>query len=411
MKYRNLIFILMVLASILPLACQNTYTVGPLSAGLSATATKTATSIFVGTSTPTPTITATNNFTSTATFTITSTATFTATNTVTSTPPASTVNYSCSSDTAAAVTVIRTINPSKSFVPLCNGIILYGDRENAQIVEYNVITNTTLQTFALTGTPGDLALDSTNGYLYCTLDGASKIERVNLTTGVVIGIPTTDIGDHLCTSGTGLVFVCQGVWASQTLTILNGNAGTVLNTVAISEVGFPVFEASTNTLYFGEEGVSPSYLHSYAYNPGSYTITQNAVNMSAGSNGEDIALSPDDTHLAFPVGSGNTTPPYTIVDYPPTNVNGSNGSWNTGDYPSSAGFSPDSQHIVSTNGPSVFVFSTSNYTTSKTWATVGNYGISILRTRFSQGGDFVFMLMGDKTSTTAPASIFCSNYP
>jgi hypothetical protein len=406
MKYRNSVLIFMLLAAALPIACKNTYTVGPLSAGISSTATvpPVATATFTPTRTNTPNSTAT--FTSTPTNTPTNTATSTPTNTATSTV----INSSCNSDTASGVTVTRVINPSGSFVPLCNGVVLYGDRENAQIVEYNVITGTVIQTFALTGAPGDLAMDSANGYLYCTLTGADKIERVNLTTGVVTGITTTDVGDHLSTAN-GLVFVCQGVWASQTLTIINGNAGTVLNTVSIPYVGYPFYESSTNTLYFGVEGFSPSYLYSYTYNPGTYTITQNAVNMSAGSNGEDLMVSPDDTHLAFSTGSGNTNPPYTIVDYPPANISGSNGSWNTGAYPSSAGFSPDSQHLVSTNGTNVFVFSTSNYTTTKTWSNVETGVANIYRTRFSQGGDYVFMLMGDPTSTTAPASIFCSNFP
>jgi len=392
------------------LACKNTYSVTPLGIGVPATATSTAVVVSTSTFTAIPTNTSSGPPASTST--PTNTATVTATNTATSTPNSSGgVNYSCNSDTASGVTVTRTINPSQSFVPLCNGIVLYGDKQNAQIVEYNVITNTVLQTFALPGTPGDLAMDSTNGYLYCTLDGATKIERVNLNTGAVSSITTTDIGDHLCAFN-GLVFVCQGIWNTQTLTILNGNAGTRLNTVAIPDVGFPVFEASTNTLYYGVQGTSPSYLYSYAYNPATYTITQNTVNTNCGSNGEDIALSPDDTHLAFPVGSGNTTSPtYTIVDFPPTNILGSNGDWNTGAYPYSAGFSPDSQHIVAPDGPSLYVFSTANYTTTKTWATVGSYGINTIRTRFSQGGDYVFMLMGATNSTTAPASIFCSSFP
>ncbi len=376
MKYRNLIFILIVLASAWPLACQKTFILSP-------------TSVATPTSTSNP---------------ATATATFTPTNTPITT------GYNCNSDIASAVTVTQTINPSRSFVPLCNGVVLYGDRKNAQIVEYNVITNTVMQTFALTGTPGDLALDSTNGNLFCTVDGASKIERVNLTTSVVTSITTTDIGDHLSASN-GLVFVCQGVWASQTLTIINGNAGTVLNTFSIPWVGYPLFESSTNTLYFGADGVSPSYLYSYAYNPATYTITQNAVNSGAGSNGLDLTISPDDNHLAFSVGSGNTTPPYTIVDFPPANILGSNGAWSTGAYPETAGFSPDSQHLVSTNGNNVFVFSTVNYTTTKTWSNVVTGVPSAFRARFSQGGDYVLMLIGDKTSTTAPASIFCSNFP
>jgi len=393
----------------LPLACQNAYTVVP--AGISsATSTYTHTPVPSG-FTPTATNTTGSGGSGTATNTPTSTSTLNATNSPTWTATTSgtiSVNYGCNSDTASGVTVVRTINPARSFVPLCNGVILYGDRENAQIVEYNVITNSVLQTFPVQGTPGELSMDSTNGYLYCTLDGADKIDRLNLNNGVVTGITTTDVGDYLYASGNGLVFVCQGVWSSQTLTILNGPAASVLNTVSIPAVGFPVFDSGTNTLYFGVYSFSPSALYSYSYNTSSYTITQSGYNWDPGSNGEDLALSPDGNHLAFPEGSGNNG--YIIYDYSPTSITTSNGSWSTGAYPSSAGFSPDSQHVVATDGSDVFVFSTFNYTTSKTWSSIAS-GFPYVRTRFSQGGDYVFMLMGNTSSTTAPASIFCSSFP
>lgn len=452
--------LVLALGVLLPLACQKNYELGPVPNGMTvptftptrtftstgtATATRTstwtltptgsATSPFTSTSTATPTftLTATPNLTPptstptgtgtptstgtatptfTRTFTGTATFTYTITNTRTSTATFTPVvpNYNCSSDTASGpVSGVRVIGSAQSFVPLCDGWILYGNRTANTIVHLNVFTGVVANTYSLAAAPGDLALDSANGYLYSTLSGATFLARVNLATGVVTNIPISDTGDHLCVANNGLVFVVQGIWASQTLTLVDGVNSAVVTTWAVPDVCFPVYNPSSNELYLGVEGTSPSALMRYSFNAATTTITQLQSRNNVGSNGEDIALSPDANHLAFPVGSGNSG--YVITDFSPANINSTFGSWNTGAYPSSAGFNPSSQQVVTSNGTNMEVYNVSNHALAKAWPGVASLATKV-HTRFSKGGNYTFILMSDLFySPSAPSSIFWGTYP
>jgi hypothetical protein len=357
--------------------------------------------------TPTPTRTITLTFTPTVTRTF--------TNTRTATPsPTSTIgnfgpyDYGCSGDTfTGGGSGTRVIGPTKSFVPLCDGWILYGNRATNSVIALNVATGAAAATYTLMAVPGDLAYDVANGYLYCTLDSATFIARINLADGTVTNIPTSDTGDHLCVANGGMVFVVQGEWASQTLTLIDGIGAAVVTTRSAPDVSFPVYNSLTNELFLGVEGTSPSYLYRYSFSSATTTLTSLQVRSDVGSNGQDIAISPDGNHLAFPVGSGNSG--YVISDFNPSSINTSYGSWNTGAYPSSAGFSPDSQYIATSNGSDFLVYNVTTHILSKQWADLRSSGF--VRTRFSTGGQLVYMMMGDEISTSAPASIFWSSFP
>ncbi len=369
---------------ILFIACSKKYVVGPISV---APPTPTNTPIVIFTITPTPTFTAT----------------------LSPTPSSSSFNSTCSGDsTSISGSGTAVIGPSRSIVPFCDGWVLYGNRSTNQVVAYNVISLVAGPVYNMTAAPGDMAYDPSTNYLYCVLDGATVIARLDLTHGSTTNIPIGAVGNHIGLGPSGQVFVVQGAWPTQTLAILNGPAGTVLTTTAAPDICFPVYDPAINVLFLGVENTSPSSLTSYNYNSGTYALTQITQRLDVGSNGEDIALSADDNHLAFPVGSGNGG--YVIYDFDPANINTTYGSWSTGAYPYTAGFSPDSQYLATSNGASVFVYSVATHAVAKTWPAIASLP-GIARARFSTGGKYVYMLMGDKTSTSAPASIFWGSFP
>ncbi|HJT24296.1 MAG TPA: hypothetical protein VJ873_06945 [bacterium] len=370
--------------------CQQLYNVPPLAPA--------ATPLPTGTPTNTPTRTVTPVLP-------------TWTPTATGTP--ATVNIYCNSDNTSGMPVTGKfgINNTQSIVPLCNGWVLYGDRVNNQIVLVNVVTGVTGNTYQLSAQPGDLAYDSVNGILYATLASATSLAKVNLNNGQVSyinGLPYS--ADRLCIGPNGIVFTIVGVWASQELSIVNGAAGTVISSSPAPDVSFPVYNFSTNEFFLGVQGTSPSALYRYSFNTSTYVLTQLQSRNDVGSNGEDIAISPDDAHLAFPVGSGNNG--YVITDFDPSDITTTYGSWNTGPYPVSADFSPNSQQVVTTNDNDVIIYNVATHAVSKQWLGVntGAY-YQMTRARFSRGGGMVFGLDTYLYSTTQPATIFWGLYP
>lgn len=331
----------------------------------------------------------------------------TATPTAGGTPPAT--NIYCNSDNTSSmpVTGTRGINNTKSFVPLCSGWVLYGDQVNNQIVLINVVTGTVGNTYQLSAQPGDLAYDPVNGLLYATLTSSTSLVKVNLNNGQVsyiTGLPYS--ADHLCIGPNGLVFTVVGIWASQELSIVNGAAGTIISSAPAPDVSFPAYNLSTNEFFLGVQGTSPSALYRYSLNTGTYALTQLQSRSDVGSNGQDIALSPDGAHLAFPVGSGNSG--YVITDFDPSDITTTYGSWNTGAYPTSSDFSPNSQQVVTTNRSDVIIYNVGTHVVAKQWLGVSS-ALGLSRTRFSRGGGLVYGLIPN--SGSGPATLFWGLYP
>jgi YVTN family beta-propeller protein len=104
-----------------------------------------------------------------------------------------------------------------------------------------------------------------------------------------------------------------------------------------------------NTLYYGQEGLSPSTMYKFDI---SGTTPALSLQTQTGSNGHSLTLSHDGTSICHPNGA-----PYQIAKYRTTDF-ANLGSFNTGAYPSALGFSPDDMvayaSVDSQNGIKVF---------------------------------------------------------
>jgi len=320
------------------------------------------------------------------------------------------------------------IQYASQIVPLCDGWILYGDLTSSRIRAVNAVQGVIGNSYQLTAVPGEMAYDPTRGYLFVILEGASFLAKVDLNTGVVTNILLPAEGVHLAVASNGFLFVSlteNYTWPNETICYIDGTAGTVLGNVSIASYNANAFLACNSagtTLYVGAEGCSNCTTYQYAFNTATYTLTQQyAASGTYTTNGQDLVLSPDGDHLAWVNGGGNGgSPVYTIFDLFASNINNSYGSWNTGAYPRSAGFSPDSANIGTTNGNDLQVFSVITHSASKpTWFNASAGGVpgppyniyDMTRVRFSRGGGYVFGLDEPTYTTPAPATIVWESFP
>jgi hypothetical protein len=94
----------------------------------------------------------------------------------------------------------------------------------------------------------------------------------------------------------------------------------------------------------------------------------------------------------LPCGCGNGAG-YSIVDFDGADFTMTRGAWNTGAYPTAAGFSPDSRLVAASNRFEVSVFDVTTHVRVESAPHTGCAYDNVRRVRFSQGGRWVFTLL------------------
>ncbi len=77
------------------------------------------------------------------------------------------------------------VEPSQDFVPLCHGWVLIGDSIRNRVVERNLISGETGNTYSFNTIPDQFTLDDANGAVYMTVHPESeRLYRLDLNTGL-----------------------------------------------------------------------------------------------------------------------------------------------------------------------------------------------------------------------------------
>jgi hypothetical protein len=296
----------------------------------------------------------------------------------------------CAQDdlTGIAATGSITTGPSNGFVPLCSGVVLLGDSAANQIVRLNVPGNTVLLDYPLTASPGRLLLDSERGYLYVAESPAQILPRIDLFTGNTVTVALPGGATGLALGNDGLVFAAMPAVYTGPAAIVDGSNAALLATVG-SDFG-PVlgFDRATARLVSVDIGLSPSGLRRYAFDPVALTLTKEQSLLNAGYNGQDLALSPDGSRVAFPCGGGNGTG-YSIYDWGTMDFTIA-GAWQTGAYPRAAAFSPDGSSLLASDGTRILVFDAVSHALTKSWTAAScPYG-QVTAVGWSRGGRIVY---------------------
>ena len=170
---------------------------------------------------------------------------------------------------------------------------------------------------------------------------------------------------------------------------MDGPTGTFLKDFPGIAGSLMVYDKSGKQLITAALGGSS--LSRYAFDSSLLTLTKTQSLSNAGSNGQDLAISPDGNHIAFPCGGGNGAG-YTIFDFSSDNLNAIYGEWDTNAYPSAAAFDPTGRYLVATNGDSIQVFDVLTHAKIKEYfVSMTNCDYSDLqKVGFSRGGKIVY---------------------
>ena len=150
------------------------------------------------------------------------------------------------------------------------------------------------------------------------------------------------------------------------------NGSTLLApSVDFDYANFMALSPDGSALFLGVDGLSPSAFRRYTTTGDVITQTHS---LSAGSNGQNLIVSPDGQHVAFFCGGGNDglDELYSIADYSASDLS-ILGAWDLGSYPRQGTFSPDSNTFYtirdaddSTFAGDVYRFSATTYVQSGT---------------------------------------------
>jgi len=285
--------------------------------------------------------------------------------------------------------------PMGDMVSLCGTYLIVADRAENAIKVVNAANAHVIANYALTAAPSELAYDRETQTLYVGLE-ATSLTRLDIETGSGVNIPLSAKVRDLTLGPNGRVFALLDdtqSWPDVPVAIIDGpNGAVVTEQVEDYHATLAVYDAKGAQLILTDTGGSPSSMQRWAYDSATDTLTlSQATSGDSGSNGQDLAISPDYSRIAFPNGAGNGDG-YTIFDYSPADLSVVAGEWDTGAYPRAADFSPDSKWLLASNGKELFVFNADTHTKVKTWELEfdGCGYDSLKKVRFSPGGSVVF---------------------
>ena len=226
-------------------------------------------------------------------------------------------------------------------IGLCQNWVALADQK-ANAVEFLNVSSGAVQRVELTAAPLALSHDVKRGLLFAQLSGATKLARIDLSTLEVQEFQVPAELRHLAVGPDGVLFTLD----KDTLAILSEDDGSLLGSTTDIDLGGRVAVLpDSNEVIVADLGYSPSSLKRFSFDATTYALTLEETLWDAGTNGQDVKISSDGKHLAFPCGGGNGSG-YTIFDYSPRDFSAVAGEWPIGAYPREAAFSYDNSLIA-----------------------------------------------------------------
>lgn len=276
-------------------------------------------------------------------------------------------------------------------VPLSNGWIILGDVSTNKIYVLNAITGEVKKSYQLQSSPNSIDFDFSNGIILANQAVTNDIAKIDINTDELTYITTEGRSTVVTMGENNIAFAFSPEWPNGIISIIDTSSNEVIGTTKISDsnIGYMAYDDVNNNLFLGVRGMSPSNLYRYSFNTEDNTLEFKETTRDLGSNGQDLVVSKDGIHVAFPVGSGNGSG-YTIFDIDSTNLNNYFGEWKVGAYPTSAFFSNDSDYIVATNRYDVKLFTVDTHNLIRTIDVNGRSG-NIREVYFSRGDKIIYV--------------------
>jgi hypothetical protein len=187
------------------------------------------------------------------------------------------------------------VEPASDFVPLCNGWLLYGDRDGYRIVAREVASGRLGLEVPLPGKPGELELEAEEKQLHVALQQDKAVASVDLVTGEV-GIRNLSTSPLRLSLGNGGDLWLLTTASHDYIYRLPGDGGWFQGGWLVTGTDRIAFNRDRDEIITGRLG-SSTWLRRYAWNGSS--LLELETNHYPGSGGNDMALSPDHQHLAY----------------------------------------------------------------------------------------------------------------
>ncbi|KNY29199.1 S-layer domain-containing protein [Pseudobacteroides cellulosolvens ATCC 35603 = DSM 2933] len=280
-------------------------------------------------------------------------------------------------------------------IPVADGWAILSDISQNKVLIINALTGDTKKSFQLNESPGKIDFNPENGKIIAAQYSSNSVALIDPYTENIKYIPVSGspLDVVFAKNNYAVVLLSTGeAWYDKKISVFDWNSGVeAASFSAQSEAyNFLACDRATNNILAGESGTSPSSLTQLVFNENTNKLEKKNDVWNMGSNGQDLAISPDGLHAAFACGGGNGSG-YTIFDIDATNINNKFGEWYTDAYPRSASFSKDNKYIITTNGYSIKIFNVKTHILVKTIADSG-YTSSFRKVGISNGGKIAYAI-------------------
>ncbi len=271
--------------------------------------------------------------------------------------------------TVASLGGTAIIEPTQDFIPLCHGWVLIGDSSKNRLVERNVITGETADSYYFNTQPDQLTLDDENNVVYfSTHPETERLYKLELNTGIVsynriiegerqyspIDIVPGEDGNLfvlLHDRSPGDSPAVNGLWMG----ILNGDAEPVVPSLPLDSPVRVAYDRVQQRVFLTTE----SNLATFGFFPETNEfIFVDGTDIPVGSGCTDFDVSPNGDRLAYacPNGNNETITPFAIHDLDPVDYHNPDGEWYLGASPVSATFGHEGNLLIATDGDHLFFF-------------------------------------------------------
>ena len=294
----------------------------------------------------------------------------------------------CASDDVAGVpaTGFLAAPAAVDLVPLCDGWIAYGDRENERLVVQDVLSGRLGLVAPLSGTPADLELDAAAKRIHVAVRDGRAVAQVDLVTGEVIAFPFPDpVRAVQRDVGSGLV-VSTLPWSSEETRehyLLDVETGAMEGPIEHSH-----FEMEWHP-------VRREFISGFR---SSSSVVRNAVNFRTGLTfiesarwgdwGRALALSPDLEHVAF---AANKSDGNSIAHFASGDLQTLLGVWRGANYPWDVEFDLASERLAASSNDSLQVFDVESHELLHVLTVPSCSSRQLREVGFSRGGALAFV--------------------
>src|SRR6266850_3755495 len=261
----------------------------------------------------------------------------------------STAGCATEADLGGAALSLADMDPAWDIAALCDGRLLVGNRKLNRVELFDVRAGSAVKAWPLEAAPDALRLvPGTSQLLVVT--NSSRVANVNLDSGVTNYIRVGGrVFDAAPTEPGEMVAVKQSFPSNNTIEgdTMNFHDIATGAQLASNFLGASVrathvrYDSTGKLIYTGDQYHSPGGLSKFAYTPMTHAIGSPQTSLDAGDYGQDFALSPDRTRIAYPSLGGIPD----VSDLAAASLQPA-GRWKSGPFPRAADFRADGAKLL-----------------------------------------------------------------